>query len=55
MGKPGINDLGTLGSHSTDSSYFIIGVVIAILLLALFLRKVLFHSSLKDYKHNPDD
>ena len=41
--------------HFIESPYFIVGAVICIILLALFLRKVLFGSGADEYRHNPED
>ncbi|MBS1684874.1 MAG: hypothetical protein JSS76_08975 [Bacteroidetes bacterium] len=38
-----------------DTPAYIIGVIGFIILLALFLRFVLFDNTPKEYKHNPND
>jgi hypothetical protein len=55
MEEPDINDIQPLGGHFTESPFFILGVVVLIILIALFLRRMLFGNTHKEYKYNPDD
>lgn len=49
------NATTALGPHVTDSPFFIAGVIILIIVLALFLRRMLFSQVPKEYKYNPED